>query len=147
MYKIYKTFITPWGLIFAVSIIIFTKTGTGGTDRVWFYDMQADGLSLDDKRTPIAENDIPDIVARFKNLAAEEGRERTDKSFLVPKSEIVANDYDLSVNKYKKAEYKPVEYAPTSEILTELNELELDITAGRADLEDLLGEWCCRYVQ
>ena len=73
-------------------------------------------------------------------VAAEEGRERTEKSFLVPKSEIVANDYDLSVNKYKKAEYKPVEYAPTSEILTELNELELDITAGLAELEDLLGE-------
>lgn len=124
----------------STAVLVFTKTEHGGTDKVWFYDMQADGLSLDDKRTPIAENDIPDIVARFKNLAAEEGRERTEKSFLVPKSEIVANDYDLSVNKYKKAEYKPVEYAPTSEILTELNELELDITAGLAELEDLLGE-------
>lgn len=124
----------------STAVLVFTKTEHGGTDKVWFYDMQADGLSLDDKRTPIADNDIPDIVARFKNLAAEEGRERTEKSFLVPKSEIVANDYDLSVNKYKKAEYKPVEYAPTSEILTELNELELDITAGLAELEDLLGE-------
>lgn len=124
----------------STAVLVFTKTEHGGTDKVWFYDMQADGLSLDDKRTPIAENDIPDIVARFKNLAAEEGRERTEKSFLVPKSEIVANDYDLSVNKYKKAEYKPVEYAPTSEILTELNELELDITAGLAELEDRLGE-------
>lgn len=124
----------------STAVLVFTKTEHGGTDKVWFYDMQADGLSLDDKRTPIAENDIPDIVARFKNLAAEEGRERAEKSFLVPKSEIVANDYDLSVNKYKKAEYKPVEYAPTSEILTELNELELDITAGLAELEDLLGE-------
>ena len=124
----------------STAVLVFTKTEHGGTDKVWFYDMQADGLSLDDKRTPIAENDIPDIVARFKNLAAEEERERTEKSFLVPKSEIVANDYDLSVNKYKKAEYKPVEYAPTSEILTELNELELDITAGLAELEDLLGE-------
>ena len=124
----------------STEVLVFTKTEHGGTDKVWFYDMQADGLSLDDKRTPIAENDIPDIVARFKNLAAEEERERTEKSFLVPKSEIVANDYDLSVNKYKKAEYKPVEYAPTSEILTELNELELDITAGLAELEDLLGE-------
>lgn len=124
----------------STAVLVFTKTEHGGTDKVWFYDMQADGLSLDDKRTPIADNDIPDIVARFKNLEAEEERERTEKSFLVPKSEIVANDYDLSVNKYKKAEYKPVEYAPTSEILTELNELELDITAGLAELEDLLGE-------
>lgn len=124
----------------STAVLVFTKTEHGGTDKVWFYDMQADGFSLDDKRTPIAPNDIPDIIARFKNLSAEEGRERTEKSFLVPKSEIVANDYDLSVNKYKKAEYKPVEYAPTSEILTELNELELDITAGLAELEDLLGE-------
>lgn len=124
----------------STAVLIFTKTEHGGTDKVWFYDMQADGLSLDDKRTPIAENDIPDIVARFKNLAAEEDRARTEKSFLVPKAEIVENDYDLSVNKYKKAEYKPVEYAPTAQIMAELNELELDITAGLAELEDLLGE-------
>ena len=124
----------------STAVLIFTKTEHGGTDKVWFYDMQADGFSLDDKRTPIAENDIPDIVARFKNLAAEEDRARTEKSFLVPKAEIVENDYDLSINKYKKAEYKPVEYAPTTQIMAELNELELDITAGLAELEDLLGE-------
>ena len=124
----------------STAVLIFTKTEHGGTDKVWFYDMQADGLSLDDKRTPIAENDIPDIVARFKNLAAEADRARTEKSFLVPKAEIVENDYDLSINKYKKAEYKPVEYAPTAQIMAELNELELDITAGLAELEDLLGE-------
>ena len=124
----------------ATAVLIFTKTEHGGTDKVWFYDMQADGFSLDDKRTPIAENDIPDIVARFKNLAAEEDRARTEKSFLVPKAEIVENDYDLSINKYKKAEYKPVEYAPTAQIMAELNELEIDITAGLAELEDLLGE-------
>ena len=124
----------------STAVLIFTKTEHGGTDKVWFYDMQADGFSLDDKRTPIAENDIPDIVARFKNLAAEEDRARTEKSFLVPKAEIVENDYDLSINKYKKAEYKPVEYAPTAQIMAELNELEIDITAGLAELEDLLGE-------
>ena len=124
----------------STAVLIFTKTEHGGTDKVWFYDMQADGFSLDDKRTPIAENDIPDIVARFKNLAAEADRARTEKSFLVPKAEIVENDYDLSINKYKKAEYKPVEYAPTAQIMAELNELELDITAGLAELEDLLGE-------
>ena len=124
----------------STAVLIFTKTEHGGTDKVWFYDMQADGFSLDDKRTPIAENDIPDIVARFKNLAAEEDRARTEKSFLVPKAEIVENDYDLSINKYKKTEYKPVEYAPTTQIMAELNELEIDITAGLAELEDLLGE-------
>lgn len=124
----------------STAVLIFTKTEHGGTDKVWFYDMHADGLSLDDKRTPIAENDIPDIVARFKNLAAEEDRARTEKSFLVPKAEIVENDYDLSINKYKKTEYKPVEYAPTTQIMAELNELEIDITAGLAELEDLLGE-------
>lgn len=124
----------------STAVLIFTKTEHGGTDKVWFYDMQADGFSLDDKRTTIAENDIPDIVARFKNLAAEADRARTEKSFLVPKAEIVENDYDLSINKYKKAEYKPVEYAPTAQIMAELNELELDITAGLAELEDLLGE-------
>ena len=124
----------------STAVLVFTKTEHGGTDKVWFYDMQADGFSLDDKRTPIAENDIPDIVARFKNLAAEEDRARTEKSFLVPKAEIVENDYDLSINKYKKAEYKPVEYAPTTQIMAELNELEIDITAGLAELEDLLGE-------
>ena len=124
----------------STAVLVFTKTEHGGTDKVWFYDMQADGFSLDDKRTPIAENDIPDIVARFRNLAAEEDRARTEKSFLVPKAEIVENDYDLSINKYKKAEYKPVEYAPTTQIMAELNELEIDITAGLAELEDLLGE-------
>ena len=122
----------------STGILIFTKTGHGGTDKVWFYDMTADGLSLDDKRTPVAENDIHDIVARFHNLAAEEGRERTEKSFFVPKSEIVGNDYDLSINKYKKTEYKPVEYAPTSEILAEINELEREIQKGLTELEEML---------
>ncbi len=84
-----------------------------------FYDMQADGLSLDDKRSPVQENDIPDIIARFKNPDAEKDRARTEKSFFVPKQEIVDNGYDLSINKYKKTEYKPVEYPPTSEIMAE----------------------------
>lgn len=122
----------------STAILIFTKTGHGGTDKVWFYDMKADGFSLDDKRTAIEENDIPDIISRFRNLSAEENRERTEQSFLVPKSEIVENAYDLSINKYKKIEYVPVEYPPTSEILAELNELEMEITAGLAELEKLL---------
>lgn len=124
----------------STAILIFTKTGHGGTDQVWFYDMQADGLSLDDKRSPIAENDIPDIIARFQNLEAEEARERTEQSFFVPKQEIVDNGYDLSINKYKKIEYVPVEYPPTKEILAELRDLEQKIAVGLAELEKMLDE-------
>lgn len=72
----------------STAILIFTKTEHGGTDQVWFYDMTADGLSLDDKRSPIAENDIPDIIERFKHLDQEVDRKRTDKSFLVPKKRL-----------------------------------------------------------
>lgn len=122
----------------STGILIFTKTGHGGTDNVWFYDMQADGLSLDDKRSPVAENDIPDIIERFHNLDKETERERTEKSFFVPKDEIVGNDYDLSINKYKKVEYKPIEYPSTAEILADLNELEMKITTGLAELEEML---------
>lgn len=122
----------------STAILIFTKTGHGGTDKVWFYDMKADGFSLDDKRTAIEENDIPDIISRFRNLSAEENRERTEQSFLVPKSEIIENAYDLSINKYKKIEYVPVEYPPTSEILAELNELEAEINKDLKELEKML---------
>ena len=122
----------------STGILIFTKTGHGGTDKVWFYDMTADGFSLDDKRNPIAENDIPDIVARFHNLAGEADRGRTEKSFFVPKEEIVGNDDDLSINKYKKTEYKPVEYPPTSEIMANLRELEREIGKAMDELEKML---------
>ena len=122
----------------STAVLIFTKTGHGGTDKVWFYDMQADGFSLDDKRTEIKENDIPDIIARFHNLEAEEGRERTEKSFFVPKDEIVGNDYDLSINKYKKTEYKPVEYPPTSEIMADLRKLQKQIGEVIDELEKML---------
>ena len=122
----------------STGILIFTKTGHGGTDKVWFYDMQADGFSLDDKRSPVQENDIPDIVERFHNLDAEAGRSPKEKSFFVSKAEIAEKDYDLSINKYKQQDYVPVEYPPTGELLAELNELELEITAGLAELEALL---------
>ena len=122
----------------STGILIFTKTGHGGTDKVWFYDMKADGFSLDDKRTPIADNDIPDIINRFHHLDAEESRERTEQSFFVPKTEIAENDYDLSINKYKKVEYVPVEYPPTSEILAELKELQAEIAKGLEELEELI---------
>lgn len=123
----------------STAILIFTKTEHGGTDNVWFYDMTADGFSLDDKRTAINDNDIPDIIARFKNLDAELDRKRTDKSFMVPKKDIVDNDYDLSINKYKEVEYIPVEYPPTSEIMANIRELELEIGKEMDELEKLLG--------
>ena len=175
----------------STAILIFTKTGHGGTDKVWFYDMRADGFSLDDKRSPTEANDIPDIIARFRSLknlpplgeetaaptpdlpplgeggplAVDEGapssapchcetspqtgcgnpsafnesaRARTEQSFLVPKQEIVDNDYDLSINKYKKTEYKPVEYPPTSEILQRLDDLEAEIQKELAELKQLV---------
>ena len=122
----------------STGVLIFTKTGHGGTDQVWFYDMRADGFSLDDKRAPVAENDIPDIVARFHDLARETARARTEQSFLVPKGEIVGNGYDLSINKYKKTEYVPVEYPPTSEIFAQLRELEAEIQKGLEELEGMV---------
>ena len=118
--------------------LVFTKTGAGGTETVWFYDMKADGFSLDDKRSEVADNDIPDIVARFHNLDQEADRPRTAQSFLVPRQEIADNDYDLSINKYKKVEYVPVEYPPTMELMADLHELEMEITAGLAELEGML---------
>ncbi|MCI8910987.1 MAG: SAM-dependent DNA methyltransferase [Oscillibacter sp.] len=122
----------------STGVLVFTKTGHGGTDQVWFYDMKADGLSLDDKRTPVAENDIPEIVARFHDLAGEAGRARTEQSFLVSRGEIVENGYDLSINKYKKTEYVPVEYPPTSEIFAQLRQLEAEIQKGLEELEGMV---------
>ena len=124
----------------STAVLIFTKTGHGGTDKVWFYDMKADGKSLDDKRSEVKENDIPDIVYRFHHLEQEEGRKRTEQSFLVEKQEIVDNDYDLSINKYKEIEYVPVEYPSTLEIMTRLNELEMEISAGLDELAEMLEE-------
>jgi len=122
----------------STAILIFTKTGHGGTDKVWFYDMKADGFSLDDKRTPVAENDIPDIIERYHNLDKEADRAKTEQSFFVDKQDIVQNDYDLSINKYKETEYVPVEYPSTTEIMADLHELEIEITKGLAELEEML---------
>ena len=122
----------------STAILIFTKTGHGGTDNVWFYDMQADGLSLDDKRSPVNENDIPDIIERFRNRDKELERARTEKSFFVKKDEIKDNDYDLSINKYKEVEYVPVEYPSTLEIMTDIRELEMKIGQEMDELEKLL---------
>lgn len=122
----------------STAVLVFTKTGAGGTENVWFYDMTADGFSLDDKRSPVAENDISDIIERFHNLEQEAERERTAQSFFVPKEEIVENDYDLSINKYKKVEYVPVEYPSTEEIMTNIREIEMEIGNAMDELEKLL---------
>ena len=122
----------------STAVLIFTKTNAGGTNKVWFYDMQADGFSLDDKRNPVEENDIPDIIARYHNREAEENRQRTDQSFLVPAEEIRENGYDLSINKYKKIEYVPVEYPPTEEILADIHQLQGKISIQLRELEQLL---------
>jgi type I restriction enzyme M protein len=122
----------------STAILIFTKTGHGGTDNVWFYDMQADGYSLDDKRSAVSENDIPDIISRFKNLSSEVDRKRTEKSFFVAKQEIVDNSYDLSINKYKKMEYAGVTYRSVTEILDNLATLEKQIAEEMKELRDIL---------
>ena len=123
----------------STAILIFTKTNVGGTDKVWFYDMKADGYSLDDKRNPIDDSDIPDIISRFHNLKDEENRERTEQSFFVDKKEIADNGYDLSINKYKKIEYVPVEYPPTEEILAEIININKQVEKETNELYKLLG--------
>ena len=123
----------------STAILLFTKTNSGGTDHVWFYDMQADGYSLDDKRTPQPEkSDLADILARWWNREADRKRARTDQSFLVPKAEIAGNDYDLSINRYKEVEYEAVEHDPPMVIMGRLAALEEDIAKGRKELERML---------
>ena len=124
----------------STAIMIFTKTGTGGTDKVWFYDMKADGYSLDDKRNPIEDNDINDIVERFSNLDKEVDRKRTEQSFFVSVEEIRDNGYDLSINKYKEIEYEEVKYDSPQEIMLRIRDLEMDITAGIEELAEMIGE-------
>ena len=124
----------------STAIMIFTKTGTGGTDKVWFYDMKADGYSLDDKRNPIEDNDINDIVERFSNLDKEVDRKRIEQSFFVTVEEIRDNGYDLSINKYKEIEYEEVKYDSPQEIMLRIRELEMDITAGIEELAEMIGE-------
>lgn len=121
----------------STAVLIFTKD-PAGTNDVWFYDMKADGFSLDDKRSQIDDNDIPDVIERFNNLENEKDRQRTEQSFFVPKQEIVDNEYDLSINKYKEIEYVPVEYPPTAEILADIKALEKEFQTALAELEELL---------
>lgn len=101
----------------STAVLLFTKTNSGGTGKVWFYDMKADGFTLDDKRNPIEQNNIPDIVSRWNNLIGENIRKRTDASFFVPISEIESNDWDLSINRYKEIVYETVDYDTPNEII------------------------------
>lgn len=124
----------------STAVLIFNKTNCGGTDKVWFYDMKADGFSLDDKRSPIADNDIPDVVARFKNLEAEASRSRKEQSFFVPVQDIIDNNYDLSINKYKEVEREKVEYEPVKDILARLQQTEDEYAKGFEELKGMLEE-------
>ena len=123
----------------ATAVLIFTKGGQ--TEDVWFYDMTDDGYSLDDKRNKIEANDIPDIIARWKSRESEQekSRKRTDQSFFVPKSEIVENEYDLSIYRYKEIEYEAPDYDPPKAIIEELLQLEGEIQKGLLDLKGMLG--------
>src|SRR5690606_22454851 len=147
----------------STAILVFTKTNSGGTDTVWFYDVDADGWSLDDKRTPLlpedklgpvpktalsedehAKNNLPDVLARWKERAgSERERPRTAQSFCVPKADIVAQGYDLSLNHYKEIVHEAVEHRPPKEILAELAKLEEEIQRGMKELEGVLG-WALR---
>lgn len=123
----------------STAIVLFTKTNSGGTDQVWFYDMQADGFSLDDKRTEQPDkSDLPDLLQRWQARDAETERKRTEQSFLVPRAEIAENDYDLSINRYKEVVYEAVEYDPPGVILERLAKLEEEIIEGRKELKELL---------
>ena len=122
----------------STAVLVFTKTGAGGTDKVWFYDMNADGFSLDDKRNPVAENDIPDILARFHNLAGETSRARTEQSFFVDKADIARNNYDLSINRYKEVVYEKIDYEKPDVILNRIDTLIADIAADTKKVREML---------
>lgn len=123
----------------STAVLAFTKTGAGGTDKVWFYDMKSDGFSLDDKRNDLGHNgDIDDIIARYHNLKDETDRKRTEQSFLVSKDDIAGNDYDLSINRYKEVEYEKVEYDLPVVILDRLDSLQVDINNVMDELRGLL---------
>lgn len=122
----------------STGIMVFTKTGTGGTDKVWFYDMKADGYSLDDKRTKIDADDIPDVIKRWHNLEAEQNRKRTNQSFLVPVDDIRKERYDLSINRYKETIYDEVKYDRPKDILAEIIKMEKNIQIGLEELDGML---------
>ena len=122
----------------STAILIFTKTNAGGTDKVWFYDMKADGYSLDQKRNEVAENDIPDIVARFHNPDGEETRTRKEQSFFVPVDEIREKGYDLSINKYKEIEREKIVYDAPEIIMERIATLETEIQQALVELKKMI---------
>jgi type I restriction enzyme M protein len=142
----------------STAILLFTKTNSGGTDNVWFYDLTADGFSLDDKRVPLlaadklgvspaevlsedehARNNLPDALARWAERTRNElERARTDQSFCVPKADIVAAGYDLNINRYKELVHEEVDHRSPRDILKDLSALEDEIHQGLADLEAML---------
>ena len=122
----------------STAILFFTKTDSGGTGDVWFYDVRADGLSLDDKRNPVEANDLPDVLARWQNLDDEKSRARTEQSFLVPKADIIAQDYDLSINRFQEIVFEEVETREPLEIIADLEGLEGEIQKGLAELKAML---------
>ena len=123
----------------STAILIFTKTKAGGTDKVWFYNMKADGYQLSKKRTPIKENDIPDIINRFRNLEAEESRTRKDQSFFVSKEDIVKNNYVLNINDFMETEKKEIEIESPQEIMKDIDKLDEELATLKQELKDLLG--------
>jgi type I restriction enzyme M protein len=123
----------------STGILIFTKTNSGGTDHVWFYDMQADGFSLDDKRNPVEENDIPDVLEKWKGRDPAKDTDRTAKAFCVPVQEIRDNKYALSINRYKMVEHEEVEYEPPQVIIARLEALEREIAGELAELKEMVG--------
>ncbi|MDQ1305452.1 MAG: type restriction enzyme protein, partial [Actinomycetota bacterium] len=123
----------------STAILFFTKTNSGGTDEVWFYDVQADGFSLDDKRNPVEANDLPDVLTRWsQRMTTERDRARTEQSFCVLKDDIVAQGYDLSLNRYKEIVHDDVEHRPPLEIIADIEKLEQEIMQGLADLKAML---------
>ena len=122
----------------STAILIFTKTNSGGTDKVWFYDMLHDGFTLNDNRTPIEENDIPDIIKSFKNRHNEDNTDRKAKHFFVEADEIRQNGYDLSINKYKEVEYEEVQYDAPSKILADIKALESEVQTSLNELEGMI---------
>ena len=131
----------------STAILVFTKTNSGGTDKVWFYDMQADGYSLDDKRTPLVKegeavthslDNIPDILARWDNLADEHTHARTEQSFMVDKEAIVSNGYDLSLNRYKEVIYTEIDYDAPKVIMERIKILQTAMDKGLSELEGVL---------
>lgn len=122
----------------STAVLVFTKTDDGGTDKVWFYDMKSDGKSLDDKRQDTDQNDIPDILERWNNLGKEIDRAKTEHSFFVIKEEIVENNYDLSINKYKELVYERIEYDPPHVIMDRIDKIDEEIAILKEELKTLL---------